>query len=595
MISSFYSFAIGLSRGNDRNMTIETFVDALAQVTTCKDSDALCTPASDGSMQLLCSRTNQVIGKVTKKGGQRISLTNCVGKITCAMTGLVPSSMYALLCVPVCDSNTMQFTPPSPGSYRGYGYCASLSTSSSYSAWCNSQGKSFITGFGTVGSVSAIPVACNSQSPAAPDSGLSRCINVFQMQPGNLYQLTCDAPCTGSGCYPSPFGNLYVSCSGSTMVSSLTTRGDATNYAAVKKNWLVACAGQQRPCLVDGLNPTLSYDLQCSPVPQPTVAPTVLPVKRPVSVPVALPVGKPSFQPTKYPTYTPTFVPTFVPVHAPTLQPKPVPVPVSPPTPVSAPVSPGGVCYETSKACAASSSGSLQLACTSFATGKVIGRLIDQSNLYDVAIKACTGQTTACTMTGLSPSTTYTLQCVPVCDQYTMQLQPFQFNSGYSGKSYCYAKQYSGGYNVWCNSNPTGVSLITGFGVAGYYSKTSVQVIHYCSTVSGQSFYRCGGPFYIYPSNVYELTCNPIVLGQGSSIIPSDFGTAFVQCPAPSKVDTVTTPGDPTNYALLAKNWPFPCRGWSSAIFFYDKVTPKPCLVGNLDPAKVYTLTCSVF
>lgn len=250
-------------------------------------------------------------------------------------------------------------------------------------------------------------------------------------------------------------------------------------------------------------------------------------------------------------------------------------------------------CYDDGRACTAATDGTLPVACKNFAGGYVIGRLIDQKSKFDVSVKPCIGQTTQCTVQKLKTNTTYTLQCVPVCGPYNMQVTTF--DAKYNGKVSCFAPKTIGGYSAWCNSNPAKVSLISGFGIAGNYLQTKVQIANYCSTVSGQTFSRCGGPFFLSANNVFELTCSPQYTGKVSNIVPSDFGTAWVQCPYPSKIDTVTTLGDTNNYALHAVNWPYACRGWSTAILYYDKVTPKPCLVGNLNPAKVYSLTCSVF
>lgn len=96
---------------------------------------------------------------------------------------------------------------------------------------------------------SELSADCYPQVPAdAPaNNGMGHCSTILSTIFGNLYQLTCDIPCKSSGrvTTPSPFGNIYVSCSENTYVTAVTRvtgGGSSTNYATIPSgSWKAVC------------------------------------------------------------------------------------------------------------------------------------------------------------------------------------------------------------------------------------------------------------------------------------------------------------------------------------------------------------------
>ena len=86
----------------------------------------------------------------------------------------------------------IEYIAPPRGPYIGTAECVATDGIVNFDAWCSTSGKSYITGFGVMGTPAVLPSACYELGgPSDNVNGLSHCSIIFKTIIGNLYQLTC--------------------------------------------------------------------------------------------------------------------------------------------------------------------------------------------------------------------------------------------------------------------------------------------------------------------------------------------------------------------------------------------------------------------
>lgn len=182
------------------------------------------------------------------------------------------TEMLAAQSYPNCNTYNLIYNPTS--SVSGSVSCYATSNSVNWDFWCNTGAQSLISGFGIDGTTVVVDIDCNTYIVLPPDVPLSRCPqNTFNAYAGNVYTLTCDAPCSGS-CTPSKFGNLWVSCGTKQVVGSVMAGGvDYSTTTSLSPlgvnlgpgNWYwPMCKGRKGPCMIGNLNRNIAYSVTCA-------------------------------------------------------------------------------------------------------------------------------------------------------------------------------------------------------------------------------------------------------------------------------------------------------------------------------------------
>lgn len=130
----------------------------------CLDTrSSSCLSNAAGELYVQCSDPSHYFGQlVSVVKGNAESLQSCTGKSgaqKCRLVGLLSVSHYRITCAPPCGMSTIIFDVPIPTAIVGSVMCVAVESVINFDAWCNTGGKSLITGFGVVGRLLP-PSAC---------------------------------------------------------------------------------------------------------------------------------------------------------------------------------------------------------------------------------------------------------------------------------------------------------------------------------------------------------------------------------------------------------------------------------------------------
>lgn len=243
-------------------------------------------------------------------------------------------------------------------------------------------------------------------------------------------------------------------------------------------------------------------------------------------------------------------------------------------------------CSDAAASCTPNAAGELSLVCSS--AKNYIGRLYNVGTGATMPLQSCAAQlgATACTVNGLSTTSTYKLQCGPACPLSYIVYVPALNSGSITGVAYCVSTSSVINFDAWCNT--AGRSYITSWGLVGTSPTSPAAALPVaCFSQSppdnpSNGLSHCSTILSTVVGNLYEVRCDVPCTTNGCVSTASDFGNIFVSCPSGSLISAVSRSGDSTNYALRpAGDWS-PCYG-----------SPGPCQVSGLTPGVQYTLTCA--